>query len=248
MVIALIIMDGGFFTELEDERIVSITGRLGSGKTLLAMTIAERFLKRGYRLVTNVSTVWKDDYGKVTMDETGSVKAVILIDEGGLYIRTMDTVGALVAFARKIDSYVLVSGRREPHEEMMNLSVFPWFDFKRNLGLPIRTWKWVQRGSKKMYGGLIWEMGWTGYYGVYNTVDPGDNPRKLKETVEAWAGDLFRLYGHDEYELSDLERGGRDDVLIEAANSQARAAQEIRGAISALASEKGRGRFRKGRR
>lgn len=244
----MIIFDGGFYTELDDERIVSINGKLGAGKTLLAFTLAERYLKRGYSLITNVSSIWGDDWNELGMGEDGSVKAVVLVDEGGIYIRSLETVAALSAFARKLDLYVIISGKREPHEEMLNLQVVNWFDAGRNILFPMKVWKWKQTGSDKWYGGLIWEVGSSGFWGIYDTVDPGRSPNLLVKLVDGFAKELSERYGYEEYGLFDVAHGGRDSVRMEAASQAARAARELRGVVSILAERKKGKRDRKGRK
>jgi len=238
-----IVVDDGFFTELDDSRMVTLTGRLGAGKTLLGMGIAERYLARGYRLATNVQSVWGDAWDAIEDLGDGGRRAVVLVDEGGLYIRSMKSVSALAAFARKLDTYIIICGRREPHEEMCELVVAPRFDFRRNFLIPAWLWRWENRGARRPYGGHILEWGRSGLFGVYDTVNPGANPNRLLALVEGWARSLFERYGL-EYNLQDVAASRGDDVGASTVDEFARVAGSIRNAVAVLADEAGRKRRR----
>lgn len=237
----MIVGGGAFYTELDDSRMCAIAGRLGSGKTLTALELAERYLKRGYRLVSNVRSVWGDDWDR-SLSADNSARTVLLVDEGGLYVRTMKTVSALTAFARKLDCYIILAGRRLPHEEMCELVVEPFFDFRRNLVVPAKLWRWTQRMGKT-YGGYFLQSGESGLYGTYDTVDPGDNPAELITLAEGWAQELFARYGRT-YSLQDMASSGGDNIAGDAADSMAVSASRLRDAVSLLASQKRRGRYR----
>lgn len=237
----MISYEDGFYTELDDSRICTVSGRLGAGKTLLALTLAERYLRRGYRLVTNVASVWAEDWENVRELPDFARRAVVLIDEGGLYIRSMKTVSALAAFARKLDTYIIIAGRREPHEELCELIVTPRFDFKRNFLIPAWLWRWENRGARRPYGGYMLELGRSGYYGTYDTVNPGARPSALIALVEDWAKALFDHYGY-EYGLSDVAQGGGDGAALDAIDAFGVSAQRIRDAVSVLAESRGRRR------
>lgn len=239
MVVTLIISDDGFFSEFEESRLVSIAGHLGAGKTLLAMVLAEHFLRRGYRLVTNSRSVWSDPWDDIKPDETGGYKSVVLLDEGGIYIRTMKSVSALAQFARKIDTYIIIACKREPHEELTGLVIEPRYNAWRNWRIPIWIWRWTNRAAKVWYSGTIIEIGRSGYYGTYSTVDPGEHPFDLLGLTKNWAKALFERYGRH-YDLSDVETGGGYSISDEAMVAQANSARAIQTAISTFGSKKRR--------
>jgi hypothetical protein len=200
-----IIYDDGFMTEFLDSRIVAIAGRLRSGKTMLALQIAGKLLERGYKLVTNTSCVWAD---QLTFSENADelMKQVIWIDEGGLYIRSMISVSDLSSMAGKLDHYIIISGKRLPHEELCELTVTPWFDVRRNFMLPFYIWRWDVQGSHKDYHGFLVEGPRWANKGIYATEDPGQNAKFMVEYTNYCAATLFKKWKRV-HQLSDVAQG-----------------------------------------
>lgn len=211
----MIISDDGFFRELADNRVCVITGRLGSGKTLLSLEIARYFLDRGYHLVTNTKTIWADDPREVMRraekraEETGifQTRTVLFADEGGLYARSPKIASDLASFARKTDQIIIFGGKKLPHPYLSDLQVVMWFDFHKNFLLPIKIWEWSYRlSSRKIYYGKIIQAHWTDYYGIYSTIDPADNADQIINFSVTATRKLFAAFGRD-YTLSGM--GGR---------------------------------------
>lgn len=236
----MIIYDDSFFTELSDNRVVCITGRLGSGKTLLGIELAEHYLKKGYALVTNTSTIWSDGY---VVDDRRPV--VGLIDEGGMYARTSATVKMLSAFLRKTKSILIFAGKKLPHEDLCDLRIYSWFDFQRNFAVPLRLWRWdYQIQTTKKYSGYLWQTGWQDYYGIYSTEDPGDFPQEVVKFFEERAKRLFERYKRT-YSLSDVALQTTEvdkNEQVEFARDMAAVAAKTTDFISA-SEGKSRGRF-----
>ena len=214
----MILSDGGFFRELSDNRICCVTGRLGSGKTLLGLDLAAYYLERGYSLVTNTSTVWADNPADVIIDakrrardasrERGitiapQVKAVSLVDEGGLYARTAKTAENLASYARKTDQIIIFSGKKMPHPSLADLRVVMWFDFHKNFFLPFKLWEWSYRLSpKKIYYGKILQTNWRDLFGIYSTIDPASDARDIINFSLQATQLLFETYGRSPHRNS----------------------------------------------
>jgi len=240
----MIIWDGGFMSEFLDNRSVVITGRLGSGKTLLAVELAEQMLKRGYRLITNIETVWNDNPAEIKDHE----RVIGIMDEGGMYVRTAKTVQTLAAFLRKTKSLIVFSGKKQPHEDMCDLKIYLWFDAFRNLLIPIKVWRWDMRiQSTKRYHGFLFQTGWQKYYGIYSTEDPGDYPETVVKFFEERAKKLFKKYGRN-YKIQDVERGDefeRTGVDVEFVRDLASLEEAKQSAVSVSTGESRRGQRRK---
>ncbi|KAA3645708.1 MAG: hypothetical protein DWQ07_12275 [Chloroflexi bacterium] len=230
------IIDNGFMDEFRHTRMCSIEGYLGAGKTLIALAIAEPFLKEGYRLITNMSCVWNDEHIEDWDIEEG-LKAVIIVDEGGLYLRTMKSVSDISSFARKLDCYLIFAGRRLPHEELCELILSPSYDFQRNWGLPFFRYKWtVNPQLTGRYSGWLFFAGRSGYFGIYDTVDPGDSAEVVVRYIERQTGRLFKHYNRT-YDVQDVSGSGGYDTADEAGAHAASSARQIQNAISLLANQ-----------
>jgi len=205
-----ILWDDGFFAELDDNRTLVITGRLSSGKTLLAVELAERYLKKGYKLISQIACVWNDEIESVTADSSGRYRAVAIIDEGGLYFRTQKSASSVSSFAAKVDTYLIFSGKKLPHADLCTLTCQVWFDAQKWFYLPFKVWRYEVHNGSKAYHGHFLQTGWWMYYGIYDTVDPGDNPAYIVEWFKKATTDFFARYSRT-YKVQDVETGGGDD-------------------------------------
>jgi len=228
-----ILYDDGFFGQLDSERVVSISGGLGDGKTLLAFTLAERYLRRGYRLASNVTNVWADDLDSIEMLPDGGRRCVLLLDEGGQYFRSMKSSGAVSAFARKLDMFVIIPSKREPHVELCDLLITLKKDLRRNYAIPAYLWDWVNQGGRKSTHGVMVEVDRKGYFGIYDTLDPGGKAEALVARVESWAKEFHDLYGK-KYDLSDMAGSGGDNEGDESAAALVGVSREIRESLAVL--------------
>lgn len=199
----MIVYDDGFFGELDDNRILAITGRLSSGKTLMAVQLAQRYLARGYRLISQTGCVWNDEAKDIVPDSRGKLHCVIIIDEGGLYFRTQDMARAVSSFAAKLDCYVIFAGRKLPHKDLCSLTCQMWFNALRWFWLPFKVWRYSVENGQKTYSGFFLETAWWDFYGVYDTLDPGDDPIRIVRQMEEWTRTYFARYGRT-YSLSDV--------------------------------------------
>ena len=235
--VVVILYDDGFFAELDDCYMVYITGRLGSGKTLFAVEIAERYLKRGYKLISQIACIWNDDVDTMVMDEHGQRKVVAIFDELGLYFRTSKSASSISSFARKQRTYLIFSGRKAPHADLCELTVQLWFDFMKWFLIPIKIWRYDKENGRKTYHGYIVQTAWWEHFGVYDTLDPGDNPEEVVNLFKVWTEEFFRRYKR-KYKISDVEKGGGDDI-DETSNEFAASVRKMGDATKELASVSG---------
>jgi hypothetical protein len=231
-----ILWDDGFFTELDDNRILTITGRLSSGKSLLAVELSERKLKKGYRLLSQMRCTWNDPYSSVLPDEQGKYHVFVIFDEGGLYFRSWKAASAVSTFAAKIDSYVVFAGRKLPHDDLQSLTCQVWFDFFKWFLIPLKIWRYDVVNGKKTYNGYFIQTGWWQYWGIYDTLDPGGNPETLVTWFKEATKTFFKRYGHD-YDLSDMAGEGGQDT-DELGNELTNAARIIQTSSQALSRSK----------
>ena len=240
----MLFFSNGFINELRQVRTCYIGGDVGTGKTLIALEIAEIFLRKGWFLVSNMSCVWNDDYYQKEIPLNKNVFGII--DEGGNYTRTMDTVAGFTEFSRKARQIVLFVGHREPHELLTYFVLYPWWDLKKNLLLPLKIWRWDVYQRRKNFSGFVFQTGWEKYYGLYSSIDPGAFPSEIFGFFEKRKKDLFDAYGR-KYSISDVVRGSTGRGKIASENSPVAVdlmAEKIRASISA-SKRKSAGRFRR---
>lgn len=239
-----LLFSSGFFNELMENRTCYISGRKSTGKTLLSLEIAERFLRKGYRFVSNMSCVWNDDFYDENFGIDNDVFGVV--DEGGIYTRTYSTVSGFTEFSRKTRAIVIFVGRKAPHEDLCDFVVYPWWDLWKNLMIPIKVWGWEVYQRRKNYRGIILQTGWQAYYGLYSSIDPGDYPLNLLAFFEKRAQTLFDRYGRT-YKVQDVARGDQfkgQTNKIESDRDLANVAEKIRNQLS-VRKRKPTGRFRR---
>ena len=200
----MILSDGGFFAELNATRIAVVTGSLGSGKTLIAHEIAKPYLDRGYKFAGNISSAWLDKLEDILPNEHGALKTFFVLDEAGMYVKSVGSATALAGFARKLDIYLLFCGRKLPHRDLTELRMYLWFDCWKNFYIPLWVWRYdVDVQGTKKYHGFLFQSARGCYYGLYSSLDPADHPLSVLKTIEAGTRNLFAIYGH-KYEILDL--------------------------------------------
>lgn len=233
------IVAGGarFFAELEQERIICITGKLGTNKSLLAHVVAEPYLRKGYRFVTNMASVWAEpDWRNIKpIPPLMQYKIFANVDEGGLYVRTFKTASALSSFARKLDSFICFSGKKLPHSDLCDFKLYLWFDFWKNFLIPVKVYRYdVRVETTKNYSGYVWFTGWSSYYGIYSTLDPGEFPEDIVEAFQTWTEQHFKLYGRT-YKIQDVVAGSSEVVdMADIQNDMEKSARQASDAISLL--------------
>lgn len=179
---------------VEGYRLCWIGGRFSGGKTSLAFLLSRYWLERGYRLVTNARTVWADDPSVVSLRPSGHLDAILLLDEGGLWLKSNRVVEGVAAYAAKMRLIVLIPSFFPPAPRFRVLTIQPLFTF-RHLKIPLTVYRWrIAAGSYTNSGHFLWIFpGRDGIYGIYSRQDPGEDPLD----IVAWMEDRlneFRAY------------------------------------------------------
>lgn len=153
---------------VRDYRLAWISGRYGSFKTLFAFELAEKFLKRGYRLITNAKTPWADDWSKVDFLPNGTLRAVVLMDEAGLTLRYTEQLERMCAYSRKMDCIYIFPSFFPPVRFAQVLNLHSVYGFI-HIGVPIRVFQCrVHIGGWRDQSTFIL-TGFEEFYGVYST-------------------------------------------------------------------------------
>ena len=170
---------------VEAYRLIHIAGRFSGGKTSLAFLLARHWLERGYRLVTNVKTVWADDPEEVRLRPGGYLDTVVIFDEGGLWLQRNDLVKAVAAYAAKMRLIFLIPSVFAPAQLFRMVTIQPLFTF-RHLKVPLTVYRWKISVGERLDGGtFLWILpGLDKVYGVYSRQDPCEDPGRIIKWLE----------------------------------------------------------------
>lgn len=212
-----------FFGIISSYRILWIGGRVGGHKTSLAYAIAERYLKEGYRLITNNMSVWADDLEKCTLDENGHLRAVVLLDEGGLYFKSSKQIELIASYPAKMDVIYIIPSFWPPAQRAQILTCQPLFNLKA-AGLPVVVYRWrVKIGAFEDKGLFAWLFP-SSVYGIYSRQDPGDTAEKIISFLVNRTSEYRAMYGRNN-SVSELVTVTEIDQFQDAVQSLAEAVE-----------------------
>ncbi len=207
-------------------RLIWISGRFGGHKTALSYKIAQEYLEQGYKLITNSRSIWADDLARCVLDENGHLRAVVLLDEGGLYFKASKQVEMIASYAAKMDCIYMLPSFWPPNRAAQVVEVQPVVSLKA-AGVPLVVINWkVRLGGFKDKGLFFW---WRPQeiYGIYSRQDPGAHPDVIIDHMVAQAQAFREFHDHGgDHSLSALEVSA-EYLLQEAANTMAQAADDF---------------------
>lgn len=172
---------------LNSYRIVWGMGGYGSGKTLNGFDIAYLLMKTGrYRyILSNCNSVWTDSPEDVVLRKESFVDAVVILDEGGLFMAMGRDARAFLLGLRKLNITIIVPSVLPPAtsirvlqmQRTLNLSV---------IGLPVWIYEYrlnVGSAKEKSKYAIINP---SEIYGIYDTMDYPIDDAYLSEWFEYW--------------------------------------------------------------
>lgn len=193
-------------------RLVWASGRFGGHKTSLCYRLAVPFLDVGYRLVTNNLSVWSDDPEKVQLLPSGHLKAVIILDEGGLEFKSNRQIEAIAAYANKMDCIYLIPSFFPPARVMQLLTVQPLFSLKAT-GLPVIVYRWrVKIGGFEDKGNFLW-INPAEIYGIYSRQDPGARSENIVNWLIRRTDEYRKRFHADTISSVALELTEEDKII-----------------------------------
>jgi len=217
---------GTFLALLSGYRSCWISGKWGGGKTSLAFYLAMPFLEKGYRLITNSRCIWADDMEQLEwVNESGHLKAFVVIDEGGVDIESSKQVKAYMAYAAKMDIITMIPSGTEPPPEAKKLVVQVVFNFSK-IGIPLIVYHWRLRWGEAKDNGIFLWLDPSPVYGVYSRQDPGEDAAEIM----AWLVDKAQAYrafhGRSTKRVSSLE-ATQADLFQDAARTLREAVEYV---------------------
>jgi hypothetical protein len=220
---------GAFTGIISSYRLLWISGRFGGGKTSFAYALAEEYLKQGYRLVSNNRSVWADNPSDVCLDpETGHLKAVIILDEGGLEFKAKSQIEQIAAYAAKMDCIYIIPSFWPPVRAAQVLTAQPLFSLQ-SAGLPVIVYRWrVKLGSFSDNGIFLWTWP-NSIYGIYSREDPGDRSAQIVKWLVTRKNEFRKRYGYVEDDgIPEMGQDiGQDELLADAVDEVLGATDDI---------------------
>lgn len=172
-------------------------GRVGAGKSALAYRLAyELAMSYDYRIISNQETVWNepvepdwifDDKGNMTL------RAVAIIDEGGLYVQDEEEAMEWLAFMGKMDIIALLPSFTEPCDLFSSLIIQPVYNL-RSIGVPLNVYQWHVQQKKSKFSGQFYWLGMEEIYGVYSTLNPSSDPRGITFFIRKKVAEYKKYY------------------------------------------------------
>lgn len=168
-------------------RIVWLQGSYGGGKTLGAYQIAHDLYQTGrYRYILgNSNSVWTDSPENVVLRDGSFVDAIVILDEGGLFMRMNRDAEKFMIGLRKLNITILCPSVQPPSTRVKFLQMQRIFNFQV-LGLPLWLYQFrLNLGAereKSHFG--IWKP--QEIYGIYDTLDYPYDDLYLSDWFEYW--------------------------------------------------------------
>jgi hypothetical protein len=120
----MIFPSAGVLNKLEGAFFIWIRGENRSGKTALALDIAEYYLKDNFRLISNLDCVWNDPL-PLELDSNAQLNAIVILDEGGTFMRSKESIRHVMGFKGKLNAMFLMPSSEEPHEDLWRNYIEP---------------------------------------------------------------------------------------------------------------------------
>lgn len=213
----MLVNASGFVQTVWGYRLLWIMGRFGGGKTSLAYRLAQEYLDQGYRLITNNLSIWADRLEDIDLDENNHLKAVVILDEGGLVFKSSKQIEMIAAYANKMDCIYIIPSYFPPTRTAQVVTCQPVVNLKA-AGVPVIAYKWrCKLGGFTDSGSFFW-INPGEIYGIYSRQDPGDRASDivqfLVEKSEEYRGRYGRYDG-----LSEVAEITETDILRDAAEA-----------------------------
>lgn len=224
------LLNGGMFLRaLRDYRVLWLDGRYGGGKTLLAYYLAMALVEKGYAkyIISNVQSVWNDGINKV-MENVRSgqyLDAVLILDEGGIFLENQGQAKAFNAFLRKYNIILLLPSVQPPAAVLQRFACFREVEWTA-LGLPmwqykaaLRTGQSSGRADRDVF--RFWLTNPANMFGIYDTEALPLDANAIENMMKEHLQNVKKYRGEGAVELSALESGwGETAYALEAVQLQ----------------------------
>lgn len=210
------ILPSTIYNKLETYFFIWVKGENRSGKTNLCFHLAESYLRSNFRLMSNTKSVWNDDFSdlETLLDSNGMLNCIVILDEGGVYMRTKESIREVMGFKGVLNSMFLMPSTEEPHEDLWNNYIEPAEGLNWLLSMLFgrwfvdhvcKVWRFVQFDPKKMdKKTLFFELFPSRTWGIYSTITKR-SPEFILSTFQAAFQAQQEFFGNtDPLLLQDL--------------------------------------------
>ena len=177
-----------FLETLEKERVCFIAGHFGSFKTAFSVYLGLHFGRLGYHFVAPFKCVLNAWPIPKFRNPSDGVGAIIVLDEGGLWWRTRKTVDEFAAYCRKLDIYVLIPSKTEPHPSLQAL-ILQFTGGWRDLGVQVLQGSWWHSHGGQASGGRFDWYRPQQVWGLYDSTDPATD-EYMAEIIASWTSQM----------------------------------------------------------
>jgi len=203
------ILGSRLYDELDQERIINITGSLSGGKTRLAFDLALYYWRKGFRIVSNVPHNFTNWTGVTSYD---LFKTFLIIDEGGEYVRQAKVASAITRSAGKANYYAVFAGKRLAHKNLQDIVIRPRFDFYQNYGIPLILWR-AKVNADESYKFSFWQFMPSLVHGTYSTKTSSGGIEDIFARAERTVQILASMEGQEAGKQTEAGLSGFADDL-----------------------------------
>lgn len=188
-----------------------LSGRVGGGKTSLAFYLAGSLFNEGRvnNIVSNIPSV----ISTFPHPEMPAKDSVLIVDEGGLYLKFSRDFETIAAMLRKMNNYVILPSFIPPAREFRYLTVQREANLGRIIPLPVNIWIYTWR----LRMGNVEETGWFAWsnpecvFGLYDSDAAPADDAGVTPWVEAYTKKRMVSY-NDYYSGKDKGKGSVKDT------------------------------------
>lgn len=176
-----------FALAVRNYRVVWIAGRYGGGKTALAFRLAHELMQRfDFRYVlSNVRSVWNTNPDKVLLRNGYSVDAVMVLDEGGMFLDSPQMAKEWLAYLRKLNIVLIVPSVIAPSLLMRRCTVQRTGNLQM-FGIPAWRFEWALSNGLVQQKSSFWWYGFSEIFGIYDTLGMPSEAGDLLQYVAFW--------------------------------------------------------------
>lgn len=148
-----------FLDLVMSERTLWIRGIKGGNKTSLSYYLAHSIFQKdkSYRyLIGNCPSVWQEELNNTELRKGKYLDCIVILDEGGRWLRTRDLSEEFVDFCRKLNTIWIIPSVSEPYRSFRKLTCQQIHNL-RSVGLDASIYKWIYKdGSAVEDGKFLW--------------------------------------------------------------------------------------------